>query len=122
MSCIFEANLADTRNDVRSKEKSIVPEQEQACSRSTVLSRIIFFFCAGIQFGPDGLKLLQPGMERIAKCRLGSYYARMPDGSRSLFGPSDDPKGTQLRELKCYVAVGEGESWELDGIVWKTKK
>lgn len=74
----------------------------------------------GVQFGPDGLKLLQPGKERMAKCRLGSYYSRLPDGSRSLFAPGESEKGAELVSLKCFVAQGEGESWTLDGIVWKT--
>lgn len=82
---------------------------------------MFFVISSGIQFGPDGLKLLQPGQEKSAKSRLGSYYERMPDGGRSLFASGESPKGTELEYLKCYVAQGEGEAWELDGIVWKTK-
>ena len=52
----------------------------------------------------------------------GTYYERLPDGGRSLFAASEaKEKSVKLTELRIYVAVGEGEEWELDGIVWKTK-
>lgn len=77
----------------------------------------------GIFFGPDGLAIpLAPGAERAAKCKLGPYYARAPAGGKSLFGPGEGGRGgAQLASLRVYVAEGEGEQWELDGIVWKTK-
>ncbi|KAL4458167.1 hypothetical protein ABPG75_013032 [Micractinium tetrahymenae] len=76
----------------------------------------------GIFFGPDGLHIpLARGSERTAKCKLGPYYARMPDGGKSLFGPGENARGTQLVGLRVYVAEGAGEQWELDGIVWRTK-
>lgn len=56
----------------------------------------------------------------MARSRLGTFYTRMPDGGRSLFAAGDDPKRTTLRSLRVYVAEGDGERWELDGIVWKT--
>lgn len=77
---------------------------------------------AGIQFGAEGLKTLVPGRERQVKCRLGTFYAKMPDGGRSIFALSENPKVTELEELRCYVAQGSGEAWNLDGIIWKTEQ
>lgn len=82
----------------------------------------------GIWFGPDGLHIpLLPGEERAAKSRLGSYYASLPGGGRSLFAQGErGGRGgaglAQLGGLRVYVAEGEGERWELDGIVWKTSR
>ncbi len=79
---------------------------------------------AGPTFGAEGLTIPlrgPAGQERLAKSRLGTYYARTPQGGRSLFGPNDDPKKAQLAELRVYVAEGGGEEWVLDGIVWKTR-
>lgn len=80
----------------------------------------------GPRFGADGLsiplKTVPKGSERIAKCKLGTYYERMPGGGRSLFAAGEDPKKAVLKSLRCYVAKGEGEKWELDGIVWKSSK
>ena len=65
----------------------------------------------GIQFGAEGLTIaLQPGRERLAKCRLGTYYARLPSGGRSLFAPEENLKGTELVDLKVFVAEGKGMS------------
>jgi hypothetical protein len=78
----------------------------------------------GPQFGPDGLKILlqaSGGKERTAQSRLGSYYAKLPGGGRSLFADSDNWKAAVLTDLKVLVADGDPEDWELDGIVWKTK-
>lgn len=77
----------------------------------------------GPQFGAEGLTVaLQPvgGRQRLAKCRLGTYYERPPGGGRSLFAPGEDYRGTQLSEMRVYVAEGGGVKWELDGIVWKS--
>lgn len=52
--------------------------------------------------------------------RLGTYYAKLPNGERSLFAAGEQSKGTQLTELRVYVAEGDGEEWELDGLTWKT--
>lgn len=77
---------------------------------------------SGIFFGPDGLHIpLAPGNERAARCKLGPYYARMPGGGKSLFGESEGA-ATQLAGLRAYVAEGSGEEWELNGIVWSTKR
>ena len=63
---------------------------------------------AGPQFGAEGLSIaLQPGRERTAKSRLGSYYARRADGGRSLFGPGEE-KGAQLTDLKVRAGSACG--------------
>lgn len=59
----------------------------------------------GIQFGAEGLTIgLRPGQERLAKSRLGSYYAKHPDlpsKGRSLFVPDDSGKAkAELTELQ----------------------
>lgn len=55
---------------------------------------------SGLRFGPEGLTIaLQVGREKQAKSRLGSYYAKLPDGGRSLFAPSEKTK-TDLSSLK----------------------
>ncbi|GLC69845.1 hypothetical protein PLESTF_000886800 [Pleodorina starrii] len=77
---------------------------------------------SGPQFGADGLSIpLKPrGKERLAKSKLGTYYSRLPDGGRSLFGPGDDPKRAELEWLKVYVADARGVEWKLEGITWKS--
>jgi hypothetical protein len=78
---------------------------------------------SGIYFGADGLAIpLMAGRERLAKCKLGPYYARLPDGGKSLFAPGESQRGVQLAWLRVYVARGGGEEWELDGIVWRTRR
>ena len=55
---------------------------------------------SGPQFGAEGLTIpLQPGQERLAKSRLGTYYARRADGGRSLFAEGEE-KRAQLVDLK----------------------
>ena len=64
---------------------------------------------------------LAPSNPRLAKSRLGTYYARLPDGGRSLFAEGETGKeGAQLKSLRVWVAEGGPEAWELDGVVWKT--
>ena len=54
----------------------------------------------GIQFGAEGLTIgLQPGSETQAKSRLGSYYAKLPSGGRSLFTVEEGTKA-KLCDLK----------------------
>ena len=54
----------------------------------------------GIQFGAEGLTIgLQPGSETQAKSRLGSYYAKLPSGGRSLFTAEEGTKA-KLCDLK----------------------
>ena len=58
---------------------------------------------AGPQFGAEGLIIaLQPGQERLAKSRLGSYYARRANGARSLFAQGEE-KRAQLTDLKARM-------------------
>lgn len=65
---------------------------------------------SGIWFGPDGLHIpLVPGAEQAAKCKLGPYYARLPDGGKSLFAASESGRGTQLVGLRAYVREGKGK-------------
>lgn len=64
----------------------------------------------GIWFGPDGLHIpLAASSEQLAKCKLGPYYARMPDGGKSLFAVGENARGVQLVGLRAYVAEGKGE-------------
>lgn len=58
---------------------------------------------SGPQFGAEGLTIALRGPEeeaRRAKSRLGSYYAKGPDGRRSLFSDADGPKFANLVNLK----------------------
>ena len=72
----------------------------------------------GIRFAPDGLKCMVPGKEKIATSRLGPYYEKMPDGSRSMFPEGE--KTAEISRVIAYVSAEGPESYELDGIVWKT--
>eukprot|EP00798_Chlamydomonas_sp_ICE-L_P016583 gene16583-22817_t len=66
-------------------------------------------------FGADGLTiLLKRGSEKVAKSKLGTYYARRPDNGRSLFAESDDPKKTILVDFKVYASTVR-PNWKLDG-------
>lgn len=65
---------------------------------------------SGLRFGPEGLTVnLQAGLERQAKSRLGSYYAKLPDGGRSLFAPSEKTK-TDLTSLKVQCHPSDVQS------------
>jgi hypothetical protein len=67
----------------------------------------------GIFLGPDGLHIpLAPGNERLAKCKLGPYYSRLPDGSNNLFAAGESAKAVQLTNLRVYVREGDGEAQE----------
>jgi hypothetical protein len=72
----------------------------------------------GIRFAPDGLKCMIPGKERMATCRLGPYYEKMPDGSRSMFPGGE--KTAEISRIVAYVSAQGPETYQLDGIVWKT--
>ncbi len=64
----------------------------------------------GIMFGADGLAIpMTPGKEKLARCKLGPFYAKMPDGSQSLFAKGENPKATELVSLRIYVAEGTGK-------------
>lgn len=83
----------------------------------------------GPQFGPEGLIIrMTPGKEQTARSRLGAYYEERPDGTQHLFTDAENVKArggklkgdAQLLRLRAFVAEGDGEKWELDGVVWKT--
>jgi len=64
----------------------------------------------------QGLKIaLQRGNERVASSRLGSYYAKLPGGGRSLFASSESGKRAELVSLQARAlcklshAFGRGE-------------
>jgi hypothetical protein len=70
----------------------------------------------GIFLGPDGLHIpLAPGNERLAKCKLGPYYSRLPDGGNNLFAVGESARAVQLTNLRVYVREGEGEAQEQQG-------
>ena len=58
---------------------------------------------SGPKFGAEGLTIPLQGGEspRAVRCRLGTFYQRLPDGSRSLF-----PEGAtaELADLKVAPA------------------
>ena len=69
----------------------------------------------GISLGPDGLVIgLQPGRQKVAASKLGTYYERGPANLSSLF-----PGGVvQLDSLKVLVGVYErGEDIPYSGAV-----
>lgn len=57
----------------------------------------------GPQFGAEGLTIPLRGSgeeARRAKSRLGSYYAKGPEGRRCLFSAADGTKSADLVQLK----------------------
>ena len=72
----------------------------------------------GICFAPDGLRCMVPGKEKIARSRLGPYYSTMPDGSKTLF--KNGNKEASVKQIECWVSIEGPETYELDGILWKT--
>jgi len=73
----------------------------------------------GPRFGADGLTIfLSPRRERLAMSKLGPFYEVMPDGTRHIFAPGENMKGTQLTSCAVYVGVWpEGERIPYDGAV-----
>ncbi len=58
---------------------------------------------AGPRFGADSLVIpLANNNSRLARSKLGSYYERLPDGGKSLFGSESS---VTLRDLKVYQGV-----------------
>eukprot|EP00667_Euglena_gracilis_P001722 EG_transcript_1721 len=57
----------------------------------------------GPRWGPDGLMINLD--KHMAKSRLGTYYERMPDGSRSVLGG----KIVEVVEVRVYVATEQTE-------------
>lgn len=63
-------------------------------------------FDFGISFGPDGLVIgLQPGREKVAQSKLGTYYERGEEDLSSLFEKMGG--ACQLADLKVFVGVYE---------------
>ena len=60
----------------------------------------------GPKWGPDGLAIDLEA--RGARARLGTYYAKMPDGGKSLFG-TNGGSAVALRSLRVYVALEDSE-------------
>lgn len=72
----------------------------------------------GICFAPDGLACMVPGNEKVARSKLGPYYDVMPGGAKTLF--NDGKKQADVERIMCYCSADGPETYELDGIVWKT--
>jgi hypothetical protein len=59
-------------------------------------------------FGMDGLAINLAGGSRGARCKLGPYYERLPDGSNSLFA-SDEKLRCGVTDLRVYVGVYDAD-------------
>ena len=73
----------------------------------------------GPKWGPDGLAIDLEA--RGARARLGTYYAKMPDGGKSLFG-TNGGSAIELRSLRVYVALEDSElakKYEPNMFQWK---
>lgn len=58
----------------------------------------------GPMFGAEGLCIpMRAGYERKARCKLGPYYERMPDGTKTIFDNGD--MEVVLENLRVYVGV-----------------
>jgi len=57
-------------------------------------------------WGPDGLKIDLE--KRVARSRLGSYYAKLPNGDRTLFSDKEG-QTARLTAVRVYVGLGETE-------------
>lgn len=62
----------------------------------------------GPVFGMDGLAINLAGGSRGARCKLGPYYERLPDGSNSLFA-SDEKLRCGVTDLRVYVGVYDAD-------------
>ena len=77
----------------------------------------------GPRFGAEDFRVVfaEDGSCAEARSRLGTGYAKLPgSGGRSLFAEGEGGRAA-LSGLVVYVADGEPETWELDGVVWKSK-
>lgn len=59
------------------------------------------------------------GAPAHARSRLGTGYAKLPGGGRSLFAEGEGGRA-ELAGLVVWVADGEPESWRLNGVVWES--
>jgi len=63
----------------------------------------------GPRFGADSLVIpLAANNGRLARSKLGSYYERLPDGGKSLFG---NEASATLKELKVYQGLYEKDEY-----------
>ena len=73
----------------------------------------------GPKWGPDGLSVDLEN--RLARSRLGTYYATRANGSKSLFGDRNGSAVT-LKSLRVYVSLGDSEkakNYEPNVFQWK---
>ena len=73
----------------------------------------------GPKWGPDGLSVDLEN--RLARSRLGTYYATRANGSKSLFGDQNG-SAVQLKSLRVYVSLGDSEkakNYEPNMFQWK---
>ncbi|KAA8496999.1 hypothetical protein FVE85_0728 [Porphyridium purpureum] len=67
---------------------------------------------SGPRFGAEGLTIPlldarateYDGTERVARCKLGTYYDKLPDGSKSLFAHGEGLL-TELVSLRAFVGI-----------------
>jgi len=75
----------------------------------------------GPRFGAEDFRIVFGEGCAEARSRLGTGYAKLPrSGGRSLFAEGEGGRAV-LTGLVTYVAEGDPETWELDGVVWKSK-
>jgi len=76
----------------------------------------------GPRFGAEDFRVVfsVDGTAAEGCSRLGTGYSKLPAGGRSLFAEGEGGRA-DLTGLVVYVAEGDPESWELDGVVWKSK-
>ena len=74
----------------------------------------------GPRFGAEDFRIVFGEGCAEARSRLGTGYARLGGGGRSLFA-ADEGGRAVLTGLVAYVREGDPEAWELDGVVWKSK-
>ena len=76
----------------------------------------------GPRFGAEDFRVVfsVEGTAAEGRSLLGTGYSKLPAGGRSLFAEGQGGRAG-LTGLVVYVAEGDPESWELDGVVWKNK-
>ncbi|EKX41330.1 hypothetical protein GUITHDRAFT_164398 [Guillardia theta CCMP2712] len=71
---------------------------------------------SGPRFGADGFHVPleaprsegEAGRERLARCKLGPYYEKRPDGSNTIFTKAEKATAT-LTDLKVYVGIYDAD-------------